>query len=58
MTTFHLVRAGFWIAMVPVIFLLGVQDSVVVVFLYSTYANFASDLGAYEGAKAKEEARS
>lgn len=52
----HLIRAWFWPAMIPVVFLLGWQNSVVIVFLYSTYANFTGDLGAYEGAKARQQA--
>ena len=51
----HLWRAAFWVLMVPVAVLLGWHTSVFVIFLYSTYANFASDIGAWEGKKAKEE---
>jgi hypothetical protein len=54
----HLVRACMWLLLVPVIFTLGWQDSVVVVFLYSTYANFSGDLGIWKGAQAKREAKS
>lgn len=54
----HLVRAWCWWIAVPVFVLLGFESSVFVVFIYSTYANFASDRGIYESAKAKIEARS
>lgn len=35
--SFHLARAGFWIAMVPVAILMGWHTSVFLIFLYSTY---------------------
>lgn len=54
----HLLRAYFWLAMVPVCFHFGWHTSVFVVFLYSTYANFASDLGVYKNEVARREARS
>lgn len=53
---FHLARACFWLAMVPVVILLGWQSSVFVVFLYSTYANFAADIGAWQASRAEERA--
>lgn len=53
----HLVRAWLWVALIPVIVLLGWQASVFLVFLYSTYANFATDLGVYRSRKAELEAK-
>jgi hypothetical protein len=44
--------------MVPVCVFFGWHTSVFVVFLYSSYANFASDLGVYMGRMAKQEAES
>lgn len=48
--TAHLVRAGFWIVMVPVAVKFGWHESVFVIFLYSTYANFIGDIDAYVAA--------
>jgi uncharacterized RDD family membrane protein YckC len=53
---FHLARACFWLAMVPVVILLGWQTSVFVIFLYSTYANFGADIGAWQASRAEERA--
>jgi hypothetical protein len=53
---FHLARACFWLAMVPVVILLGWQESVFVIFLYSTYANFGADIGAWQASRAEERA--
>lgn len=55
MKTFHLIRACFWIVMVPVCILFGWQESVFLVFLYSTYANFIGDIDAYEARKNQEQ---
>lgn len=52
----HLVRAMFWPAMVPVAMVFGWHTSVFVIFLYSTYANFGADIGAYVAAKARQAA--
>jgi hypothetical protein len=46
----HLVRAFFWILMVPVAVHFGWHQSVFVIFLYSTYANFIGDIDAYVAA--------
>lgn len=48
---FHLVRAFFWILMVPVCIYFGWHTSVFVVFLYSTYANFIGDIDAWEASR-------
>lgn len=48
MSATHPYRAAFWIAMVPVAIVLGFHTSVFVIFLYSTYANFAGDIAAWE----------
>lgn len=53
----HLFRAWSWIAAVPVFIFLGWHESVFVVFLYSTYANFSGDRGIFEAAKARQESR-
>jgi hypothetical protein len=47
----HPFRAAFWVAMVPVAIILGLHESVFVVFLYSTYANFVGDISAWESKK-------
>lgn len=47
----HLVRACMWPALVPVIVYFGWHTSVFVIFLYSTYANFAGDLGVWKAAR-------
>jgi hypothetical protein len=47
----HLVRAWCWLVAVPVFIFLGWHTSVFVIFLWSSYANFAGDLGAYVAAK-------
>lgn len=44
-----------WVAAVPVIFFLGLESSVAVVFLYSTYANFTGDKGVWQAWKARQE---
>jgi len=54
----YLARARMWILVVPVFIALGWQDSVFVVFLYSTWANYASDMGIYRAARAEAVARS
>jgi hypothetical protein len=51
---FHLVRAAFWVVMVPVCILLGRQESVFLVFLYSSYANFIGDIDAWEASRSAE----
>lgn len=43
-----LIRAWTWPVLVPVFVYLGWHTSVFVVFLYSTYANWASDMGAHQ----------
>lgn len=48
MSATHPYRATFWIAMIPVAILCGFHTSVFVIFLYSTYANFAGDIAAWE----------
>jgi hypothetical protein len=55
MARFHLVRAVFWILMVPVTIYMGWQTSVFLIFLYSTYANFIGDIDAYVAEKAKKQ---
>lgn len=50
----HQYRAAFWIIMVPICFALGWHKSIIVIFLYSTYANFASDLSAWVAKRAKD----
>lgn len=50
---FHLARACFWIAMIPVAILMGWHNSVFVIFLYSTYANFIGDIDAWQAARAE-----
>lgn len=50
----HLWRACFWLAMVPVAVLMGWHESVFLVFLYSTYANFIGDVDAWEAGRDKE----
>jgi hypothetical protein len=52
----HPYRATFWVCMIPVAILLDFHTSVFVVFLYSTYANIAGDISAWEAHKAKEAA--
>lgn len=54
----HQWRAAFWAAAVPVCFALGLHDSLVIIFLWSSYANFAGDLGAWVAQKAKDAAES
>lgn len=51
----HLVRAWMWWLLLPVIILCGLQASVFVLLIYSTYANFAADMATYEGAKNRKE---
>lgn len=50
---FHLARAAFWVAMVPVAIVFGWHTSVFMVFLYSSYANFIGDIDAYEARRAE-----
>ena len=54
---FHLARAIFWPVSLPAIILLDLQDSVFLVLILSLYANMASDISAYQGAKAEKEAK-
>lgn len=49
----HLSRALMWIPLTIVVFLMGWQTSVVVVLLYSAYANLAGDLGVWQGRRAE-----
>lgn len=44
----HPYRAAFWVVSVPTIMLLGWQNSIFILFLWSTYANFAGDIAAWE----------
>lgn len=48
MSATHPYRAAFWLLMVPVAIYFGFHTSVFVIFLYSTYANFAGDIAAWE----------
>lgn len=50
-----LVRGWMWPALVPLAVLLHLHESVFVVFLYSTYANWASDLGTYQAFRARRQ---
>lgn len=50
----HLHRAMFWALSCPVIFIIGWQDSIVILFIWSTYANFIGDIDAYVAQKAEE----
>jgi ABC-type nitrate/sulfonate/bicarbonate transport system permease component len=52
---FHLVSAIAWIPFTVVIFVLGLQGAVVIVFLLSVYANIKTDLGDYHAARAQHE---
>lgn len=51
----HLYRAWAWWPLLVVVLLLGWHESVFLVLIYSTYANFASDLATYEGAANRAE---
>lgn len=50
-----LIRAWTWPLLVPVCVYFGWHTSVFVVFLYSTYANWASDMGAYQAFMSRRE---
>lgn len=50
----YLVRATGWVVLLPVAVALGWQTSVFLVFVLSVYANFATDLGAYQAARARQ----
>lgn len=43
-----------WPALLPIALLMGWQDSVFFVLLLSLYANFASDISAWQASKARE----
>lgn len=49
----HLARACVWVLMLPVILLKGWQDSILLVLICSLYANAASDVSAWQGARAE-----
>lgn len=52
---FHLCRAGFWVAMVPVAIFFGWHTSIFLVFLYSSYANMIGDIDAFEAARSQRQ---
>jgi hypothetical protein len=49
----HLARALMWVPVTGAVFYFGWQTSVVVVLLYSAYANLAGDLGVWQGRRAE-----
>jgi hypothetical protein len=50
---FHLARAIAWPLALPVIFAVGLQDSVFLVLCLSLYANLAGDVSAWQAARAE-----
>lgn len=52
----HLARAFAWIPITAAVFVLGWQNVVAITLLYSAYANFASDLGTWQGRRAERRA--
>lgn len=49
----HAGRALIWPLALPVILLIGLQDSVFLVLCLSLYANMAGDIGAWQAARAE-----
>ena len=49
----HLARACFHVLLVPIAFKLGWQTSIALLFLQSSYANWASDVGSWQAARAE-----
>lgn len=52
----YLVRAYFWPALLPIALVFGWQSSVFLVFALSLYSNYATDIGAYQAARARQAA--
>lgn len=50
---FHLSRAAAWPIITAAAVLLGWQESVFLILLYSTYANLGADIGAWQAARAE-----
>lgn len=50
---FHLLRSAVWPLALPLILVIGLQDSVFLVLCLSLYANFAGDISAWQAARAE-----
>ncbi len=50
---FHISRAFLWWIVLPILFLLHLEQSVFVVIVLSVYANFAGDLSTWQARKAE-----
>lgn len=51
----HLVRSFVWPILLPVALSMGWQNSVFLLLIISLYANWATDIGAYQAWKARRE---
>jgi hypothetical protein len=50
----HAYRAIGWVILVPIVIAVDLHQSVFIVFLYSTYANVAGDIAAWQAKRAEE----
>lgn len=51
---FHLMSAVSWVPITIIIFLLGLQGAIVIVFLLSIYNNLKTDWGAFHASRATD----
>lgn len=58
MEYFHLGRAFSWWVILAIVILVGWQNSVFLVLVYSTYANFGTDLSTWQSRRAERKADS